>query len=162
MQNVVHNTSGGLLMYRLSKGEPEVLLTRPGGPIWANHPDPGSWTTPKGLVDQSDPDIFSCAIREFEEEVGIVPSAKIYIYLGKVQTFSGKIIHAWAFRGSNPICRMKCKSFCSIEYPKNSRQKIIIPETDRWEYFSLSVAMQKINIRQIPLVERLAKILSGK
>ncbi len=39
--------SAGILLYRRTRREPEVLLVHPGGPFWAKK-DTGAWSIPKG------------------------------------------------------------------------------------------------------------------
>jgi predicted NUDIX family NTP pyrophosphohydrolase len=41
--------SAGILLYRGSADEVEVLLVHPGGPFWAGK-DAGAWSIPKGLA----------------------------------------------------------------------------------------------------------------
>ena len=66
--------SAGLLMYRLTTRQPEVLLVHPGGPFWRNKDD-GARTIPKGEVIQSE-DLLETAKREFEEELGVRPQGE--------------------------------------------------------------------------------------
>lgn len=42
--------SAGLLLYRRSRPNPEVLLLHPGGPFWISKDD-GAWSIPKGLIE---------------------------------------------------------------------------------------------------------------
>src|SRR5206468_12788984 len=57
------NRSAGLLMFRRSRGELEVLLAHPGGPFWRDK-DRASWPVPKGeYSDNEDP--LAAARREF-------------------------------------------------------------------------------------------------
>ena len=60
--------SAGLLVYRRTGGELEVLLVHPGGPFWAKKDD-GAWSVPKGEY-EPDEDPLEVALREFEEEIG--------------------------------------------------------------------------------------------
>ena len=60
--------SAGLLLYRITDGDVEVLIGHPGGPFWARK-DEGAWSIPKGeYVEGEDP--WTAAQREFEEELG--------------------------------------------------------------------------------------------
>jgi predicted NUDIX family NTP pyrophosphohydrolase len=45
--------SAGLLLYR-QKGNLEVFLVHPGGPLWAKK-DVGAWSIPKGEFDEEEP-----------------------------------------------------------------------------------------------------------
>jgi len=63
--------SAGILLFRRSGSEIEVLLAHPGGPLWKNK-DEGAWTIPKGEYgDAEDP--LAAAKREFAEETGLTP-----------------------------------------------------------------------------------------
>jgi predicted NUDIX family NTP pyrophosphohydrolase len=64
--------SAGLLLYRESPAGLEVFLVHPGGPVWARR-DEGSWSIPKGEFEESE-DPLHAAMREFEEETGVMPS----------------------------------------------------------------------------------------
>ena len=60
--------SAGILLFRRTHGETEVLLVHPGGPFWAGK-DVGAWSIPKGEFVAGE-DALSAAIREFKEETG--------------------------------------------------------------------------------------------
>ena len=64
------NRSAGLLMYRRSKGHPEVFLIHPGGPYWAKK-DKGAWAIPKGEYEPGEEPLVA-ARREFQEETGFI------------------------------------------------------------------------------------------
>src|SRR5438034_11828736 len=65
--------SAGLLRFRRKDRVLEVLLVHPGGPFF-QHKDEGAWTTPKGEASPGE-DLLARAQTEFEEELGIRPSA---------------------------------------------------------------------------------------
>ena len=91
--------SAGLLVYRRTGGEPEVLLVQPGGPFWAKE-DEGAWSIPKGEIDDPSDDPFAVAVREFEEELGAEPpDVSVAIALGELRQPSGKVVAAWAVEG---------------------------------------------------------------
>ena len=60
--------SAALLVHRRSPLGVEFLLAHPGGPFWKNKDD-GSWSIPKGLIEDGE-ETHAAAVREFEEEVG--------------------------------------------------------------------------------------------
>jgi len=64
----VAKRSAGILLFRRSGEELEVLLVHPGGPFWARR-DAGAWSIPKGEVDAGEAE-RACALRELEEETG--------------------------------------------------------------------------------------------
>src|SRR3954469_12684186 len=89
--------SAGIVLYRLSGGEPEVLLVHPGGPFWARK-DGGAWSIPKGEYDDAE-DPQACALREFAEETGTALPPGELADLGAVRQKSGKAVAAWAAEG---------------------------------------------------------------
>jgi predicted NUDIX family NTP pyrophosphohydrolase len=149
--------SAGLLMYRISEDGIEVLLAHPGGPYYTNK-DNGYWTIPKGEPD-ADEDLFQTAIREFTEETGISPKGR-FIPLGSVTQKGGKEVYCWAVEGNLPDNYNHKSNLIEIQWPKGSGRKIKIPEIDKIEFFRLRQAKNKIKETQIPLIERLEKILT--
>jgi predicted NUDIX family NTP pyrophosphohydrolase len=146
-------------MYRrLASGELEVLLAHPGGPFFAKRDD-GHWTIPKGEIDEGE-EAQACAIREFQEETGIVPAAPHYLDLGTVRQRGGKVVHAWAFEGDWTQQVLQGNTF-ELEWPPRSGRKQTFPEIDRAEFFGLEAARRKINVAQVELLERLHALLLG-
>ena len=154
--------SAGLLMYRDRTEERvflEVLLVHPGGPFWKNKDD-GAWMLPKGEVNAGE-DLLAAAIREFKEETGFTP-VEPFLALGQVKHKSGKILHAWAFRGDCDPTRIRSNTF-EIEWPPKSGHKQEFPEIDRAQFFDLSTAQRKILAAELPLLDRLAaKVISNQ
>jgi predicted NUDIX family NTP pyrophosphohydrolase len=149
-------TSAGLLMYRWSNSILEVFLVHPGGPFWAKK-DEGSWSIPKGLVNE-DEDKLEAAKREFAEETSILPSGP-WIDLGEIRLKSGKNVHGWAFEGSFDSAQVKSNTF-TLEWPPKSGQMKQFPEIDKGEFFSLTVAQLKINQNQAEFLKRLEQHLA--
>src|SRR3989344_5474487 len=110
-------TSAGLIMYKKEKGIIKTLIAHPGGPYFVNK-DEGSWTIPKGELEEGE-DKQSGAIREFEEETGIKVENNNFIDLGTVKLKSGKTIHAWAFEGEWKTGILKSNNF-KMEWPPKS------------------------------------------
>jgi len=110
---VVPKESAGLLVFRRTPGGLEVLLAHPGGPFWAKK-DEGAWSIPKGeLAAEEDP--LAAALREFEEETGVI-IAGTPLALQPVRQPSGKIIRAWAVEGDLDPATVK-----STKAPKRLR-----------------------------------------
>ncbi|HEY0897547.1 MAG TPA: NUDIX domain-containing protein, partial [Sphingobacteriaceae bacterium] len=63
--------SAGILLYKKIDGDLYVFLVHPGGPFWKSK-DLGSWSIPKGEF-TGDEEPLAAALREFEEETGVVP-----------------------------------------------------------------------------------------
>jgi predicted NUDIX family NTP pyrophosphohydrolase len=149
-------SSAGLLLYRMRNGQLEVFLAHPGGPFFA-HKDDGHWTIPKGEV-EPDEDLLVTAIREVEEETGLViEKTKDFIELGSIRQKGGKIVHGWAVEYSGPE-PTTCKSnVFQMEWPPGSGKWQAFPEVDRAQFFPLETAKLKVKASQIPLLEHLAE-----
>jgi predicted NUDIX family NTP pyrophosphohydrolase len=146
-------------MYRRgSNGQLEVFLAHPGGPFFAKK-DAGAWSIPKGEIGDSE-DALACAVREFEEETGMKPSAQDYLALGSVRQRGGKSIEAWAFEGEWGERTLLSNSF-ELEWPPRSGRMRSFPEIDRAGFFSLEAAREKLNPAQVELIDRLYAKLRG-
>lgn len=149
--------SAGLLLFRRGPGGVEVFLAHPGGPFWARR-DTGAWTVPKGLVEEGE-DALAAAIREFEEETGIVPRAP-WLELGEVRQKAGKRVRAWAWEGdADPDAIVSNTS--RVEWPRGSGRWITFPEVDRCAWLSPAAAREKINPAQAELIDRLLALLEA-
>jgi len=145
--------SAGLLMYRRAKGELEVFLVHPGGPIWAKK-DQGAWTLPKGEYEQDENPLVA-ARREFEEETGFQAIGK-FVDLGSIKQKSGKIVTAWAFEGDCDPAKLMSNT-CEIEWPPRSGKRIEIPEVDRGHWFNIEEARRYIREEQEKLLDNLLR-----
>ena len=112
----------------------------PGGPYW-QHKDAGSWSVPKGEVDEGG-DLLATARREFEEETGLRPDGK-FVPLAPLKQASGKLVHAWALEGDIDTSSVRSNSF-TIEWPPRSGQRQEFPEVDRGEWLAIAIARDKI------------------
>jgi predicted NUDIX family NTP pyrophosphohydrolase len=152
-------TSAGLLMYRRTEGELQVLLVHPGGPYFANK-DAGAWTLPKGEPAAGE-DPLAAARREFREETRVeVPPAAAMLPLGQVKQKGGKVVQAWAFEGDCDPAQCVSNTF-RLEFPPRSGKFQEFPEVDRASFFSMAEAKTKINPAQAQLLERLEATLQG-
>jgi len=139
------------------KIDPElsVYLVHPGGPYFRNK-DKGWWTIPKGLPN-ADEDFLDAAIREFEEETGLVPYPP-FINLGSIRQKGGKMVHCWAFENiSRNDIALKSNLF-SLEWPPKSGIMVDFPEVDRAEWMEWKLALEYINPRQRFFIEKLVEI----
>ena len=138
--------SAGILIYRKKNGNIQIFLVHPGGPFWKNK-DLNSWSIPKGEIENNE-DLKSTAIREFEEETGIVlndeDKEKIF-YLGEVKS-QNKIVYVFALEKDLGD---------KIEIKSNLVKTNFgeFPEVDKGEYFDLETAKQKLFNYQKTLVE---------
>jgi predicted NUDIX family NTP pyrophosphohydrolase len=146
-------TSAGILMYRRRDiGGLEVFLVHPGGPFFRNK-DEGSWSIPKGLVDEGEQP-RSAALRELAEETGLRPPGEL-IELGSVRQKGGKIVLAWAVEHDpGPALEVRSNNF-TLEWPPKSGRRLEFPEIDRGEFFGLEEARRKINAAQAEFLDRL-------
>jgi predicted NUDIX family NTP pyrophosphohydrolase len=145
--------SAGLLLFRESGAELEVLLAHPGGPFWFNK-DEGSWSIPKGEIAE-DEEPLTAARREFREEIGFAPEGE-FLPLTPVRQASGKLVYAWAIRGDFDPAQLSSNTF-SIEWPSRSGKFKDFPEIDRAGWFNLAAARAKILQAQTPLLDELAE-----
>jgi predicted NUDIX family NTP pyrophosphohydrolase len=144
--------SAGLLLYRSSAGELQVLLVHPGGPVWAGR-DEGAWSIPKGEYEEPE-DALAAARREFEEELGAVPPDGDVLELGQVRQKSGKLVRAWAVAGDLDADTIVSNTF-TMQWPPRSGRLQEFPEVDRAQWFALSQARERINPAQVALLDRL-------
>jgi len=154
----VPQTSAGLLMYRVTTGDVEVLLVHPGGPFWANKDD-GAWSLPKGEVRVGE-DVLEAARREFTEETGFAAGGP-FLPLAPVRYRGGKVVHAWALPGDCDPAELRSNRF-SLEWPPGSGRQQEFPEADRAAWFRIPLALRKILPAQQPIISELLQVLSGK
>jgi predicted NUDIX family NTP pyrophosphohydrolase len=158
MANKIKKQSAGILLYRSSDPETEVLLVHPGGPFWKNKDD-GAWTIPKGEFEESE-EPLAAAIREFEEETGFAIQGE-FKSLDPIQQKAGKVVYAWAIEGDIDAAKVK-SNFFEMEWPPKSGKKQSFPEIDKACWFTLSKGREKINSSQIALLDQLPEMLAKK
>jgi predicted NUDIX family NTP pyrophosphohydrolase len=143
------------MMYRKALNTIEIFLVHPGGPYWSKKNE-GFWTIPKGEY-ETDEEPLAAAIREFQEETGFKVSEP-FVELGSIKQKTGKIVLAWAFEGNCEPTSLVSNT-CEIEWPPRSGKKMLIPEVDRGEWFSLDTAREFLRMEQFPLLDRLMQRL---
>ena len=151
--------SAGILLYRERAGAPEVLLVHPGGPFWEKK-DLGVWSIPKGEYEEGE-DPRACAMREFEEELGVPPPTVTPSDLGSTRQAGGKLVRAWAGEGDLDAAGVRSNTFM-LEWPPRSGVMREFPEVDRAQWFALGEARRRINPAQTVFLERLRELLCGK
>lgn len=147
--------SAGILVYRRSGEELQVLLIHPGGPYFAKK-DVGSWSVPKGEFADGE-SALDAAKREFAEETGHSIEGE-FRSLSPVKLKSGKLINVWAVEAEVDAANIVSNTF-EMEWPPRSGRMQCFPEVDRAEWFVIDVAVEKINIGQVPLLLELAAVL---
>jgi predicted NUDIX family NTP pyrophosphohydrolase len=147
--------AAGLLVFRRQADSVEVLLSHPGGPLWAGKDE---WSIPKGEVDAGET-LLQTMEREFLEEIGIEPPADALISLGSAPTSTSKTNHIWAAEADLDLSRFHCESMVVMEWPRRSGMTIEFPENDKAEWFGLQAAYPRIFTSQRIFLVRLAEHL---
>lgn len=146
--------SAGILMHHRGEAGLAVLLVHPGGPFWRNR-DLGAWSIPKGELDD-DEDPEQAARREFAEELGIEAKGRLRP-LGEVRQRGGKTVLAYALEGTLDAHTVRSNEI-PIEWPPRSGRIIHVPEIDRAEWFTVTLAREKILASQRPFLDRLERL----
>ena len=145
-------------MFRKKRGRLEVLLAHPGGPYFQNKDD-GIWTVPKGEVGEGE-DFLTRAKIEFEEELGVAPTAEELIKLGWIKQKGGKMVHAWAMEGDLMEDFKLASNTFEMEWPPHSGKIESFPEVDRAAFFPVGMARIKIKAAQEVFLDRLIDALN--
>lgn len=143
--------SAGILLFRRTDNDIEVLLAHPGGPLWKNK-DEGAWTIPKGEFAE-DEQPLDAANREFTEETGVALYGE-FIELTPVKQKSGKTVYAWALEFDIKASEIQSNVF-EMEWPPKSGKLNRFPEIDRAAWFGTEEAKQKIIPAQAAFIEEL-------
>lgn len=123
----------------------------PGGPFWAKK-DEGAWTIPKGEFG-GDEKPLSAALRELQEETGIVPEGNA-LDLGVVRQAGGKQVHGFAFPGDCDPSQITSNTF-EMEWPPYSGQRRSFPEVDKAAWYASDAARRMINPAQAGFIAAL-------
>jgi len=94
------------------------------------------------------------------EETGF-PAAGVFIPLKEQKQPSGKIVSAWAFEGDCDAKAIKSNTFL-MEWPSHSGQQKEFPEVDRAEWFTTSIAKEKILKGQRAFIVELEEKISNQ
>jgi predicted NUDIX family NTP pyrophosphohydrolase len=148
--------SAGILPFRRSKNELEVLLVHPGGPFWRKR-DEGAWSVAKGEYG-ADESPSTAARREFKEETGWDVVQDMHP-LGEIRQAGGKYLTAFAVEAEFDPEGFVSNMF-ELEWPPRSGRFQSFPEVDRVAWLRLAEARLKILPSQEPLLDRLAELLS--
>lgn len=150
--------SAGLIMWDIIDGTPHILLAKPGGPFFYRKTTK-CFGIPKGQVEPGE-DIFKGAIREFEEETGIKPKGP-FEEIKPVKYNSGKIVYAWAFKGTFDKSKFKSNSF-SMEWPPKTGKTQEFPELVEPAMMDLNYAFDMIMRSQEPFIDSMKKFFETK
>jgi predicted NUDIX family NTP pyrophosphohydrolase len=151
-------TSAGIVLYRITKGELQVLLGHHGGPFYVRK-DKSAWTIPKGEFDADVEDPLQAALREFSEETGAPAPQQPFLDLGTATYSSGKTVFAWAAKGDMDPQNIVSNTF-EMEWPKGSGTMQEFPELDKIGWFTRRTAGGKLVAAQLPFIDRLTTMLA--
>jgi len=118
-----------------------------------------SYGFPKGKVESNN--LLKEAIREFEEETGLVlnKDKTLYTYLG-FQENKKKIIHIFAYKGTGKEQFIKSNTFAYFN--KKTKQTEILPEIDGGDWFELKDVEKMLTRNQKSFVEKFKReIING-
>lgn len=144
--------SAGLLLFRRTGPDVEVLLGHMGGPYFARR-DAGAWTVPKGEYEPDEP-AFDAARREFREELGVAPPDGPALPLGEVRQAGGKTVTVWAVEADLDPATVVPGTF-TMEWPPKSGRTREFPELDRVAWLPLDRARAVIVSAQTAFLDRL-------
>ena len=147
--------SAGILIYRGSGPQLEVLLVHPGGPYYTNK-DLGVWSIPKGGPHDGET-LLHAAYRELSEETGFAVQGT-ELPLGSVKQKGGKTVHCFAIEGSVDPTTLQSDTF-EMTWPPRSGEKQHFPEVDEARWFTLDEARVKIHAAQAEFLDRLTRFL---
>lgn len=153
-------TSAGILLYRLSESQPEVLIAHMGGPFWSSK-DAGAWSIPKGEYDPDSESALDAAHREFEEELGVSPPDVSYGELGTFAYSSGKRVTVFVGDGAEFTASDFVFGEFDLEWPPRSGRTQSFPEVDRVEWTELDAARERLVKGQRPALDALAEQLAA-
>lgn len=149
--------SAGILLFQKAEEGLLFFLAHPGGPFWKNK-DMGAWSVPKGEFEEEEP--LAAALREFEEETGVLLPGGDFLELSPVKMKSGKMIYAWALEHYVDPAIVVSNEF-ELEWPPRSGKHISVPEIDRAAWFSEQEALEKIIEAQQGFIRELAAHLGS-
>ena len=143
--------SSGILLFRRTSGDVEVLLIHPGGPYWANK-QAGAWMIPKGGVDAGEaPE--DAAVREFQEELGS-PLASTPFPLCRIKQSGGKVVEVFAAEGDFDTRTLKSIDF-EMEWPPRTGEIRRFPEADDARWMTIDKARRMMLPSQLPILDAL-------
>lgn len=139
--------SCGILVYKKENNEYKIFLAHMGGPYWENVEE-HSWSIPKGEKEKNET-TKKAAKREFNEETNLTLSKEIN-YLASKKVSNNKLIII--FTTDEIIDITNCKSNF-FEKDINGVTKLF-PEMDRYEWFTLEEAKNKILNNQLYFIRK--------
>lgn len=127
----------------------EVLIGHMGGPFWARK-DAAAWSFPKGALDDGE-GALDAALREFQEETGIIPPSAPYVDLGTVRQRSGKVVQLFLVEADVGLEGFRPGTFSMMLRGRT----FDVPELDRLRWASVDEARELLTAGQRPFLDRL-------
>ncbi len=149
--------SAGILLFRMARGQLEVLLVKPGGPFWRNK-DVGAWMIAKGGIEPGETPA-EAALREFEEETG-TRLTKGPFPLATIRQTGGKVVEAFALEGDLDPKTARSNDF-EVEWPPRSGHRQRFPEIAEVRWMAMDEARAMMLPSQLPLLDALEAKISG-
>ena len=146
--------SAGVLLYRRTGVQLEVLLVLPGGPYWARK-DRGAWQMPKGEIGAGET-AEEAARREVAEEIGLELTGPLQP-LGDIRQAGGKCVIGYAVEHAFDPATLQSAEF-EMEWPPRSGQRQCFPEVSAAKWLELEEARASMLPSQLPLLDRLAEL----
>lgn len=147
--------SCGVLLYRRTGPELEVLLVHPGGPYWVRK-NAGAWQIPKGVPEPGE-EPAATARREAEEELGVRLEGPLEP-LGDIRQAGGKLVTAFAIEHDLDTAAIRSNEF-EAEWPPGSGERRKFPEVSAAKWLTLDQARTVMLPSQLPLLDRLENLL---
>ena len=116
---------------------------------------------PKGLIEAGEAPV-DAAVREFEEETGLMLPAARPAPRRRLRQAGGKTVLCWAAEADLDLAAFRPGQF-EMEWPPRSGKRAAYPEIDRLAYFDDAEALTRILPSQAPLIaEVLASFSCGR
>ena len=145
--------AAGIVLWRRRPDGPELLLAHLGGPFFARK-DAHAWTVPKGLLEPGE-DALAAACREWREETGTEPPAGPYHALAPIKQAGGKLNHLFAVEGDADAAALVSGTF-ELEWPPRSGRRLEFAEVDRFGWFGVGEAREKLTRGLVGVVDAVA------
>lgn len=143
--------SAGILLFRRTGAETEVLLVRPGGPYWAKK-HVGAWMIPKGGVEAGE-EPEDAAVREYREELGS-PLGVAPAHLCRIRQSGGKIVEVFAAEGDFDPETLESLEF-EMEWPPRTGSTQRFPECEEARWMTIDEARELMLPSQLPILDAL-------
>ena len=162
--------SSGILVYRYSQGEIQVLLCHMGGPYWKDV-EFGSWSIPKG--ESRNEKSIDTALREFQEETSFQVKKDNLQFLGSKKQANHKLVTIFITQDILALPALCRRDGIRIRFSgtprtdgKTQRRKCRgilkeFPEMDRAEWMNLNDAKKKILNGQVYFINKLERTLKN-